>query len=181
MFSTRRRRLFVDFKLQGVLLVHTAIYWFHCLLSVMLIAFCWIILVERPGTSGELLGVIGSNYVPVLLGSVLLLPLVLMDCLRVSNRLAGPMLRIHRSVKQLADGVPADPVHLREKDFWKEFSDDLNRLIARNDADRPPAPEACPAAARVEVAEMTDPDPEEIAASSRPSSAEFDIYAEIPV
>ena len=51
MFPSRRRRLFVDFKLQGMLLAHVAIYWVYCLLSVTLVACCWVVLVQRPATS----------------------------------------------------------------------------------------------------------------------------------
>jgi hypothetical protein len=130
MLPTRRRRLFVDFKLQGALLVHTLIYWLYCLLSVSLIALCWIIFVQRPETSSQLFSTLWMNFGPALIGSLVLLPIVLMDCLRLSNRFAGPMVRIQSAMKQLADGETAAPVHLRDHDFWHEFSQNLNRVIA---------------------------------------------------
>jgi hypothetical protein len=134
MFLSRRRRLFVDFKLQGALLLHTTIYWFYCLLSVVLIGCCWVVFVQRPGTSTELFRTLWHNLGPALIGSLLLLPLVLMDCLRLSNRFAGPMVRLHRAMEQLANGEPVKPVKLRDGDFWLEFADNFNRVAAQRGA-----------------------------------------------
>jgi hypothetical protein len=131
MLFSRRRRLFVDTKLQGALLVHTILYWFYCLLSVTLIAAVWIIFVNRPESSSDLFRTLWATFGPAMLGSVLLLPLVLMDCLRLSNRFAGPMVRVQRAMKNMANGEPAEEVHLREGDFWSEFAEDLNRVSAR--------------------------------------------------
>ena len=134
MFLSRRRRLFVDFKLQGALLMHTTIYWFYCLLSVVLIACCWVVFVQRPGTSTELFRTLWHNLGPALVGSILLLPLVLMDCLRLSNRFAGPMVRLHRAMAQLANGEPVKPVKLRKGDFWADFADNFNRVAVQSRA-----------------------------------------------
>ena len=131
---TRRRRLFVDFKLQGVLLAHTAIYWCYCLLSVTLIARCWVVFAHRPGSSAELFSTLWGYFGPALFGSILLLPLVLMDCLRLSNRFAGPMVRLRVAMHRLANGEPVKPVKLRDGDFWCEFAEDFNRVLAREAA-----------------------------------------------
>lgn len=134
MLLVRRRRLFVDFKLQGALLLHTTIYWFYCLLSVVLIGCCWIVFVQRPGTSGELFRTLWHNLGPALIGSLLLLPLVLMDCLRLSHRFAGPMVRLHRAMEQLANGEPVKPMDFRKGDFWAEFTHHFNRVVAQHAA-----------------------------------------------
>ena len=136
---TRRRRLFVDFKLQGVLLAHTAIYWCYCLLSVTLTATCWVVFAHRPGSSAELFSTLWGYFGPALIGSILLLPLVLMDCLRLSNRFAGPMVRLRVAMHRLANGEPVKPVKLRDGDFWCEFAADFNRVLAR---DRQPRADA---------------------------------------
>lgn len=127
----RRRRLFVDFKLQGVLLAHTAIYWLYCLLSVTLTATCWVVFAHRPGSSAELFGTLWGYFGPAMVGSILLLPLVLMDCLRLSNRFAGPMVRLRVAMHRLANGESVQPVKLRDGDFWWEFAEDFNRVLAR--------------------------------------------------
>jgi hypothetical protein len=129
MSQIRRHRLFVDAKLQGALLTHVTLYWLYCLLSVGVIAIVWIVFAKRPPTSAKLFEEVWMNCGPALLGSILLLPLVLIDCLRLSNRFAGPMVRLQRTMKELADGQSPRHVKLREADFWTGFADDVNRLI----------------------------------------------------
>jgi hypothetical protein len=129
MSQIRRRRLFVDAKLQGALLSHVALYWAYCLLSVGFIAVVWIVFAKRPPSSAKLFEELWMNCGPALLGSILLLPLVLLDCLRLSNRFAGPMVRLNKAIKDLADGETARPVKVREDDFWCEFAQCVNRLI----------------------------------------------------
>lgn len=147
----RRRLLFVDRKLQGALLAHTTLYWFYCLLSVSLVGACWITLTTSASSTTDLLDRLWIVIGPVLLGSVVLLPLVLMDCLRLSNRLAGPMVRIQRAMEQAAAGQRPDSITFREKDFWKEFSVHLNQVIERMEeaglfeAERPDAASTEPA------------------------------------
>lgn len=126
-----RKRLLVDPKLQGALLAHTTLYWSYCLLSVGVIAVAWIVLAKQPSTSTDLFQDLWQNFGPALIGAFLLLPLVLLDCLRLSNRFAGPMVRIQRCMKQLADGEEARPIKLRDGDFWCDFVDNLNRVIER--------------------------------------------------
>jgi hypothetical protein len=132
--------LLADRRLQGTLLVHTLVYWFYCLFSVCLIAMCWIVWTTRPSSSAEMVQRLWLNFGPALLGSVLLLPLVLMDCLRLTNRFAGPMVRIRRAMQQLAEGRVPEEVHVREGDFWQEFAGHLNQVIRRTDALGPVAP-----------------------------------------
>ena len=131
MLPTRRRRLFVDLRLQGSLLLHATIYWFYCLLSVAFFACCWIVLSQHPVSSGQLFRTFSLNYGPALLGSILLMPLVLMDCLRLSNRMAGPTVRLRKAMRGLADGEFVSPVKVREDDFWADFAKDLNRVVER--------------------------------------------------
>ena len=151
----RRRRLIVDAKLQGALLTHVVLYWLYCLITVLLIALVWIVFAKRPSTSADLVEQLWGNFGPVLVGSVLILPLVLLDFLRISNRLAGPMVRLRREMKALANGEVSRSVQLREGDFWLEFAEDWNQALARHScsidnptaADNSPAPIVSQAAA----------------------------------
>ena len=131
MASKRRRQLFVNRNLQGRLLFQAVVYWLYCLLSISLFAACWIILVKRPTSSAQLFGELWSSCGPALGGSVLLLPLVLLDCLRISNRFAGPMIRIHHTLQQLADGKESRPIQLRQRDYWQELAQSVNLVMER--------------------------------------------------
>lgn len=127
----RRQKLFADRKLQGALLVHTSIYWVYCLFSVTLIAACWILFTQQPETSFDLFGQLWLSCGPALLGSILLLPLVLLDCLRLSNRFAGPMVRFQRAMSELVENGQTAPVKLRDGDYWLKFADDFNIIAEK--------------------------------------------------
>ena len=43
-------------------------------------------------------------------GALALLPLVVVDVLRLSNRFVGPLLRLRRSLRQLARGEYVEPI-----------------------------------------------------------------------
>ena len=119
MSHERRRRLLANRQLQGKLLLQTITYWLYCLLSVTLLAACWIIFTRHPASSAELFHQLWSTVGPALLGSLFLLPLVLLDCLRFSHRFAGPMVRIERTIKELADGQQPRPVYFVMTLSWR--------------------------------------------------------------
>jgi hypothetical protein len=131
MAARKRKRFFVDKAVQGRLVVRAGIYWLFCILSIVTFTACWIALTEEPANSNELFTRLQSGYAPAFFASMIMLPIVLYDVLRFSNRFAGPLKRMRLLVKALADGEPADPIRIREGDFWKDFADDFNRLAER--------------------------------------------------
>jgi hypothetical protein len=131
MTKGRRHQRFADRKIQGALLAHTAIYWFYCLFSVTLVSVCWIIFTKPPESSAELFTQLWLNCGPALLGSALLLPLVLFDCLRLSSRFAGPMVRMQRVMRELAAGETPPEFSLRPGDYWTEFAENMNIVMKR--------------------------------------------------
>lgn len=125
-----RKRLLVDPKVQGTLLARVTLYWIGCVVAIALLLFCWQTLTGRAEVSLLQLDNFWFHYGPVLGAALVTLPLVLIDLLRVSNRFAGPLLRCRRSLRQLARGEHVQPITLREDDFWHEFADELNTVIA---------------------------------------------------
>ncbi len=132
---TQRRSYFVDKKVQGALLIRVARYW---LLSVIVVGSLTVLgwMFVSPG-----MGVLVQNRaeLPMLLGglavalliSMLVLPVILYDLARMSNRFAGPMLRLRRGMSQAAAGEHVEPIHFRDQDYWQEFADAFNELNQR--------------------------------------------------
>ncbi|HUG68166.1 MAG TPA: hypothetical protein VMM76_10470 [Pirellulaceae bacterium] len=162
----RRHQIIADRKLQGALLVHTAIYWFYCLFSVVLIAVCWIIFTKQPETTTELFTQLWLNCGPALLGSVLLLPLVLLDCLRLSSRFVGPIVRLQRVMRELAAGESPPEFSLRQGDYWAEFAENMNIVMQRLRQADAPSP-----ATAFTVPELDSRDPHSNLANSDVNSA----------
>ena len=124
----RRYRFFIDREVQGPIIAIVSIYWGYCLLSVSLMLTIWTMFVDRPSSSFALLESTWNRGGPALIGSILLLPIVLFDCVRASHRIVGPALRLRNSMKKLAKGESVPPIRLRDGDHWVEFADEFNRL-----------------------------------------------------
>lgn len=133
----KRKQLFVDPSIQGVLVLRTVIYWAFCMCMITMFLVCWRIV---TGPSRDLyvhLDYLWFHYGPVFVATLLLLPVLVIDTLKISNRFAGPMIRLRVAMRQLADGNPdVEPLHFRNKDFWKDFADDFNRLLKRLESER---------------------------------------------
>ena len=132
----KRKKLFVDRRVQGALIVRCLMYWVFCLITVTLLLTCWRILSRPPQLFHMHFSDLWVDYGPALIASFLLLPIVLLDSVRLSHKFAGPMLRMRRAMSELAAGRPVEPVYFRENDFWGDFAEDFNvavkKLQARN-------------------------------------------------
>jgi hypothetical protein len=126
-----RRRIFVDPKVQGALVLRVAFYWVVSLITITLMLLCWRILTGPPQMFSTHAGFMWAQYGPALIASFVIVPLVMIDIIRMSNRLVGPILRLRRSMRALATGEEVRPIHFREGDFWKEFADEFNSVVDR--------------------------------------------------
>lgn len=138
----KRRKLFIDRQVQGALLRRVALYWLVCLNGVFCILVGMPLLISwfaigQPLSTGELLNKTLVRYWPVFVSALILLPIVLADCVRVSNRFAGPLFRLRRAMRDLADGKTVEPIRFRDGDFWTLIADDFNRVAARVQESRP--------------------------------------------
>ncbi len=136
MSSRRQRRAyFVDKKVQGALLVRVARYW---ILSVVVVGALtvlgWMFVSPGMGALVQLrheLPMLFGGLVVALLVSMTVLPVILYDLAKMSNRFAGPMVRLRRAMQQAAAGEHVDSVYFRDHDYWQEFADAFNQLNER--------------------------------------------------
>ncbi|MBU4270351.1 MAG: hypothetical protein KKA28_00560 [Planctomycetes bacterium] len=126
-----RKHLFVDPKLQGPLIARVVFYWIVCLISITLMLLCWQVLSGPPRPFHVHLNKIWFQYGPALVASLIMLPLVIIDIVRFSNRFVGPLLRLRRSMRELARGEQVEPIEFRETDFWQELADEFNAVMHR--------------------------------------------------
>jgi hypothetical protein len=130
--TSKRRKLFIDIEVQVALMWRVVLYWGAFAVAVMLMQFCWIVFTDRPTSSLDLLQRSLTACGPALFASAVLIPLVIVDCLRLSNRFVGPIFRLRRALRDLSQGLPAQPIVLRRDDYWRELADDFNRLVERH-------------------------------------------------
>ncbi len=129
----RRRQLLLD-RVQSILIARVVFYWFFCLLAASLMASCWTAWDDPPTSSLELARKVLHAYGPALGATVLVLPLVVFDVLRLSNRFVGPMYRLRMALKEAASGRSVAPIKFRDDDFWRDVADDFNRALAQRQA-----------------------------------------------
>ncbi len=126
-----RKRFLVDYRVQGALIVRVVLYWLTCLLTIMLFLLGWGMITGPDRPLNARLTELWTLNGPAAVASLLLLPAVIFDLLRLSNRFAGPVFRLRRSMHDLAQGKPVAPVRFRQNDFWQKFADDFNAIAAR--------------------------------------------------
>ena len=137
-----RKKLFVDPKVQGALVVRVVLYWAVCIITITLMLLCWRIVTGPARMFYTHFDDMWFHFGPALVASFLLLPLVIVDIIRVSNRFAGPMFRLRRSMRAFARGEHVEPIHFRKGDFWREFAEEFNAMVSRVQAkDRTTEPE----------------------------------------
>jgi hypothetical protein len=127
----RRSIFFIDRKVQGALMARTTIYWMFCLFSISLMLICWSAYTGPSRRFVDLAADVFHRYGPGLIASLILLPIALMDVVRLSNRFVGPVMRLRGALKDLAQGRPVKPLNFRDDDFWRELAGDLNEVAAR--------------------------------------------------
>lgn len=138
-----RKHLFVDPKVQGALVVRVILYWVVCLITITLMLLCWRIATGPVQLFYAHFDEMLLTYGPALVASLLLLPLVAVDIIRLSNRFVGPLLRLRRSMRALARGEHVDPIEFRDADFWHEIAEEFNSLVARVQGAAPAACRDC--------------------------------------
>lgn len=145
----QRKRYFVDHSVQGAILVRLCMYFVLFILSAGALLFFVEALIDDPRKAGENFL---QRYGPTILAGLVLTPVFFLDLCKLTNRFAGPMVRLRRSMNALADGEEVNPIHFRDGDFWQELAEDFNRVIARVEAAEKTAAE--PITSMTDVPEM---------------------------
>jgi hypothetical protein len=134
-----RKQLFVDARIQGALVARVILYWAVCLITVTLMLLCWRVYAGPAQTFYQHFDAMLYFCGPALVASLILLPLVVVDVVRLSNRFVGPLMRMRRCLRAIAHGEQVEPIKFRRGDFWNDLAHEVNAVIARLESlDRPP-------------------------------------------
>jgi methyl-accepting chemotaxis protein len=127
----QRKRFFVDPKVQGALIARVVLYWVICLTAIALLLLYWNIITGPPSTFYVHFNNMWFVYGLPAIASFVILPFVIIDVIRMSNRFVGPLLRLRRSMRALARGEYVESIEFRGNDFWHDLADDFNAVRAR--------------------------------------------------
>ena len=103
--------MIADPKLQGILCLRVAIYWFFCQVTIFGALFG---LAFLEGSAG---GAIKRLIVPALITSVMVLPVALFDMVVFSNRFVGPVYNFRQKLSKFANGGVVEKLRFRPGDY----------------------------------------------------------------
>lgn len=127
-----RRRYYVDRKVQYDLIKRFILHWLLFVgLSCLALTF-WKSLI-RPDFDRSLsqhLADLSTNLLVLVVTFVTLLPYFVFDALRLTNRFAGPMVRLHRTIRAAANGEQVEPIRFRDGDYWQDIAEDFSAMVS---------------------------------------------------
>ncbi len=126
--KNKRKKYFVDRKVQGAILWHMVLHWGLLLAATFVLLVFFDMVTRLRGNVGTSLL---QRHAPTLLAMLALAPICIRDLCKLSNRFVGPMVRLRKAMRDLADGSEVSPIHFRKHDFWQEMALDFNRVAKR--------------------------------------------------
>ena len=126
-----RKTHFVDAEVQRALATRLLTHWTLFVLVSLSLVFLLEWLTEPYRSPLDVLQQCYTSFVPMAISFLALVPVLVYDALKFSNRFAGPAYRIRDVIRGLAAGESREPVRFRTHDFWQVVASDLNRVIER--------------------------------------------------
>jgi hypothetical protein len=126
-----RKRIFVDSAVQGALIRNVLTHWVVFLITLAVILGAVQFFQNPMATADEQLLMFPRRHALTFVILVLMLPTFLWDTVRLSNRFAGPILRLRRMMQELAAGKDPGELRFREGDFWSELGEHFNGIRAQ--------------------------------------------------
>ena len=138
MSKRARKRYWIDRQIQGALATRVGMHWliFSAIAAVLTLMLQYMSNPFAPFS--EQLHNVWNNQGPFGLVMLILLPIFLYDTVKISNRFAGPVLRMRRVMNQIAEGKPAERLAFRDNDFWRGMAKDFNTLVDKGYFDSRP-------------------------------------------
>lgn len=119
----------IQYRYTGFLLFYISIFF---LIAVVIVYFSgWRELIQKMANvypQARLVAILNVVYVRLLIEFLLFLPIVVISAILASHKIAGPLVRIKRALRQLRDGDYNLVVTLRKNDQLKDVAEDINKL-----------------------------------------------------
>jgi nitrogen fixation/metabolism regulation signal transduction histidine kinase len=127
----RRTKHFIDSNVQGSLARRIIVHWLVFMLVTAFVSFVIQVLANPFRPIADHLQDLWITQGPFLLVMVFLLPVFVMDTIKLSHRFAGPIFSLRRAIQDIAQGKPARRLKFRKRDFWHGLADDYNAMLTK--------------------------------------------------
>jgi hypothetical protein len=131
MTRSPRRQKFVDAKVQGALARRIIFHWLAFMAVSCGVSLFLQILSDPFRAFSENLRILWVTQGPLMLVMVFLLPVFVLDTVKLSHRFAGPIISLRRAMREVVEGKPPRKLQFRKSDFWHGLADDYNALADR--------------------------------------------------
>ncbi len=126
-----RKKTYIDHKVQGALVRRLVFHWVALFFVASLLSFCLQMLTKPFQTMGEHVQQLWWTHGPFLLVLLCLLPVFVLDTIKLSHRFVGPIYRLRQSIRYIAEGNPPPRLKFRDFDFWQGLAQDFNLMVDR--------------------------------------------------
>jgi hypothetical protein len=131
MANLPRSQKFIDAKVQGALARRIIFHWFVFVVVAWGVTLFLQLLSEPFQPVADNVHNMWMTQGPLMLVMVFLLPVFVLDTVKLSHRFAGPVLSLRRAMREIAEGKPARKIQFRKHDFWHGLADDYNAVADR--------------------------------------------------
>lgn len=129
---SKRKQSFIDSAVQGQLVRRVLFHWGSFFVVLMLCVVFMQVLAGSPEKSlSERIAEPFQQYLMLGIIMLSLLPAFMLDTVRFSNRFVGPVARLRRSLRELANDGEVRPLKFRGNDFWAEAADEFNAIARK--------------------------------------------------
>jgi hypothetical protein len=161
----KRRKYLVDWQVQGAVLRQSLAQWFvFAVFGAVIFAIFQFLLGGAPQEPwSHRLQTIWPMAASLFVSLLMLLPKFVNDSLKLSNRFAGPILRLRNTLRQVGEGKPYEKMSFRNSDLWQEIAEELDRALtatyqlALNEAQAKKTSEDPPVSSPVEGPDVHEP------------------------
>ena len=136
MAHPQRKTTFVDPKVQGALVRRLVLHWLAFIAVAAGVAFCLQVLTDPFSSIEEHARKLWFTHGPFLLVLFFLMPVFIVDTIKLSHRFTGPIYRLRRVVHDIAEGKPVATVKFRDGDYWQGLASDFNAMLERLTSER---------------------------------------------
>lgn len=126
-----RKKTFIDAKVQGALVRRLVLHWCAFIGVASVVAFALQVLSDPFRPLEQHAQQLWWTHGPFLMVLFFMLPVFIVDTIKLSHRFAGPIYRLRNVFRSLASGEKYQPLKFREMDFWQDMADDFNRMVER--------------------------------------------------
>ena len=134
--TVKRTKALVDPEVQGGVLRKIAVHWVVFFICNSVALVIWIHLFEQPDAHWkQSVGDTVRRFLPFFVITAALIPAFVWDTLKLTNRFAGPIMRLRSTLSDIKDGKSVKPLQFRGSDFWQQIAGDFNVLIERVQGD----------------------------------------------